>query len=274
MAGSRQNLRNIEAMQADSIAFSHRGGIRDHNEDAFVEFADSGLWLVADGMGGYRAGDVASQLICDTVTSARRRHDGMLGKVELEQAIQQANRRIRQYGQEKLAGQTLGSTVVALLIENEQYHLFWAGDSRCYLVRNGELVQLSRDHSQVADMVDQGILDEQEAERHPLAHVITRALGVEDGVLLDYRSGAVLPGDRFMLCSDGVSKELGAAELQGFLAGGPIDEVSMAMMHSLLVRQCNDNITCIIVKVLEGCYSPEPVAGAEDQTIPMKLRLP
>ena len=152
-------------MQADSIAFSHRGGIRDHNEDAFVEFADSGLWLVADGMGGYRAGDVASQLICDTVTSARRRHDGMLGKVELEQAIQQANRRIRQYGQEKLAGQTLGSTVVALLIENEQYHLFWAGDSRCYLVRNGELVQLSRDHSQVADMVDQGILDEQEANK-------------------------------------------------------------------------------------------------------------
>ncbi len=261
-------------MQAESIAFSHRGGVRDHNEDAFVELADSGLWVVADGMGGYRAGDVASQLICDTVTSAYRRHDGMLGKVELEQAIQQANRRIRRYGQEELAGQTLGSTVVALLVKDGYYHLFWAGDSRCYLARRGELIRLSRDHSQVAEMVDQGIIDEHEAESHPLAHVITRALGVEDDLALDYRSGTVQPDDCFMLCSDGVSKELEDAELQGFLCGSPIDEVSMAMMHSLLVRQCNDNITCIIVKVSDGCYSPEPVTGAEDQTIPMKLRLP
>lgn len=261
-------------MQAESVAFTHRGAVREHNEDAFVEFTDSGLWVVADGMGGYRAGDVASQLICDAVTSARGQHDGMLGKVELEQAIQRANQRIRQYGREQLAGQTLGSTVVALLIENGVYHLFWAGDSRCYLLRANEVTQLSRDHSQVADMVEQGLLDEREAERHPLAHVITRALGVEDGLALDYRSGAVRAGDRFMLCSDGVSKELGPAELRDFLNGGPIHEVSLAMMHSLLVRKCNDNITCIIVKAFEDCYIPGRATGGEDQTIPMKLRLP
>ncbi|MFW5825785.1 MAG: PP2C family protein-serine/threonine phosphatase [Marinobacter sp.] len=261
-------------MRAESVAFTHRGAVRDHNEDAFVEFADSGLWVVADGMGGYRAGDVASQLICDTVTSARGRYDGMLGKVELEQAIQRANQRIRQYGREQLAGQTLGSTVVALLVDRGVYHLFWAGDSRCYLLRNNEIIQLSRDHSQVADMVEQGLLDEHEAERHPLAHVITRALGVEDGLALDYRSGSVHGGDRFMLCSDGVSKELGCAEIRDFLSGGPIHEVSQAIMHSLLVGRCGDNITCIIIKLSEDCYSPERVTGGEDQTIPMKLRLP
>ena len=260
-------------MQAQSVAFTHRGAVRAHNEDAFVDFSDSGLWLVADGMGGYRAGDVASQLICDTVTSARRRHDGMLGKVELEQAIQQANQRIRQFGREELAGQTLGSTVVALLIEDHTYHLFWAGDSRCYRLRNNEVTQLSRDHSQVADMVEQGLLDEHEAERHPLAHVITRALGVDDVLTLDYRSGQVEPGDYFMLCSDGVSKELNAAEIGGFLSGGPIDDVSQAMMHSLLIKKCNDNITCIIVKVPDRCYSPGDVTGGDDETIPMKLRL-
>ena len=253
-------------MQAESVAFTHRGAVREHNEDAFVEFTDSGLWLVADGMGGYRAGDVASQLICDTVTSARRRHDGMLGKVELEQAIQQANR-------EELAGQTLGSTVVALLIKGDMYHLFWAGDSRCYRLRNREVIQLSRDHSQVADMVEQGVLDEREAERHPLAHVITRALGVDDALTLDYRCGQVEPGDQFMLCSDGVSKELGSAEIGEFLNGGPIHDVSLAMMHSLLIKKCNDNITCIIVKVPDRCYSPSDVTGGDDETIPMKLRL-
>lgn len=260
-------------MRTESVAFSHRGAVREHNEDAFVEFVDSGLWVVADGMGGYQAGDVASQLICDTVTGARRRHDGMLGKVELEQAIQRANQRIRQYGQDKLSGQTLGSTVVALLIENDRYHLFWAGDSRCYLWREHQVTQLSRDHSQVADMVEQGLLDEKEAERHPLAHVITRALGVDDGLTLDYRSGPVLPDDRFMLCSDGVSKELGPAELGEFLGGGPLDDVSQAMMHSLLIKKCNDNITCIIVKVSEDCYSSTDVTGGDDETIPMKVRL-
>ncbi len=261
-------------MHAESVAFTHRGGVRKHNEDAFIDCRKSSLWLVADGMGGYQAGDVASQLICDTVTGARQRHDGMLGKVELEQAIQLANQRIRRYGEEKLAGQTLGSTVVALLIQDGHYHLFWAGDSRCYLVRDHEIAQLSRDHSQVADMVERGLLSPEEAEHHPLAHVITRALGVDDVLTLDYRSGPVQADDRFMLCSDGVSKELGGNELKAFLEGGPLQDVSQAMMHSLLIKKCNDNITCIIVKVLEGCYSSADVAGGEDETIPMTLRLP
>ena len=236
-------------MQAESVAFTHRGAVREHNQDAFVEFTDSGLWLVADGMGGHRAGDVASQLICDTVTRAWRQHNGAPGKVELEQVIQQANQRIRQFGREKLAGQTLGSTVVALLIEGDTYHLFWAGDSRCYRFRDNELTQLSRDHSQVADMVEQGLLDEREADRHPLAHVVTRAVGVDEALTLDYRSGQVEPGDHFMLCSDGVSMELGNAEIRDFLNGGPIHDVSQAIMHSLLINKCDDNITCVIIKI-------------------------
>lgn len=238
-------------MQAESVAFTHRGAVREHNEDAFVELPDSGLWLVADGMGGHRAGDVASQLICDTVTRAWRQHDGMPGKVELEQAIQQANQRIRQFGREELAGQTLGSTVVALLIERDVYHLFWAGDSRCYRFRDNEVTQLSRDHSQVADMVEKGVLDEREADRHPLAHIITRAVGVEDALTLDYRSGQVEQGDYFLLCSDGVSKKLGNAEIRDFLNDGLIYDVSQAMMHSLLINGCDDNITCAIVSIPE-----------------------
>lgn len=260
-------------MQTQTSSFSHRGGIREHNEDACLDLSGNGLWLVADGMGGYQAGDVASQLICDTVTSEQRRHGGILNRSSLQQALLLANQRIRQYGTDCLSGQTLGSTVVALLVESGYYHLFWAGDSRCYRVRDQQLEQLSTDHSQVAELVQQGAISPEEAELHPLAHVITRALGVDEPLELDYRSGEVRPGDCFMLCSDGVSKELSADQLQGFLSGGPIDEVCQAMMHSLLIKGCNDNITCIIVKVLEGCYSPRDSAGRDDYTIPVSVRM-
>lgn len=255
-----------------SSAFSHCGGVREYNEDAFLELAASGIWLVADGMGGYQAGDVASQLICDTVTGEQQRQGGILDKPALERALLLANRRIRQYGEESLAGQTLGSTVVALMVEPFRYHLFWAGDSRCYRIRDGEVTQLSVDHSQVAEMVAQGLIAAEDAESHPLAHVITRALGVDDGLVLDYQTGQIEPGDRFMLCSDGVSKELNLEELQGFLTREPIEEVSQAMMHSLLINKCNDNITCIIVKVPEDCYSSESSAGRDDHTIPVNFR--
>jgi protein phosphatase len=98
-------------------------------------------------------------------------------------------------------------------------------------------------------MVEQGLLDEREADRHPLAHVVTRAVGVDDALTLDYRSGQVEPGDYFILCSDGVSNELGNDEIRDFLNGGPIHNVSQAMMHSLLINECDDNITCVIVRM-------------------------
>ncbi|WP_339802007.1 PP2C family serine/threonine-protein phosphatase [uncultured Marinobacter sp.] len=259
-------------MNVQTSAFSHGGGVREYNEDAFLDLPKSGIWLVADGMGGYQAGDVASQLICDTVTGEQQRHGGILDRLALERALLLANRRIRQYGEETLSGHTLGSTVVALLVEHYRYHLFWAGDSRCYRVRRGEIAQLSTDHSQVAEMVAQGVIAAEDAECHPLAHVITRALGVDDNLELDYQTGAVEPGDRFMLCSDGVSKELNLEELRGFLIREPIEEVSQAMMHSLLIKKCNDNITCIIVKFSEDCYSPGCSAGRDDHTIPVNFR--
>lgn len=259
-------------MQLRSNAFTHRGGTRKHNEDAFLDEPETGVWVVADGMGGYQAGDVASRLTCETVAEEVRRAPGGLSAEVLEQALKLANQRIRAYGAETLAGQTLGSTVVALLIQESRYHLFWAGDSRCYLSRQNAISQLSRDHSQVAEMVEQGVLQPSEAERHPLAHVITRALGVDDRILLDYRTGTIREGDIFMLCSDGVSKEFSEAELAAFVGGGEIEEANLAIMHSALVKECNDNITCIIVNVNEGCYSAAISPQTEDPTVPVCFR--
>lgn len=258
-------------MHLESVGFTHPGGVRKHNEDAFLEVPEAGLWVVADGMGGYQAGDIASQLTCDTVAGEIRQAGSALAPKHLEQSLHLANERIRQYARDALDDQMVGSTVVALLIQAGHYHLYWAGDSRCYLARGTKVRQLSRDHSQVAEMVEQGMISPAHAEHHPLAHIITRALGVDDTLILDYQTGAVEAEDVFILCSDGISKEFNCEVLAGFVNGGKIRDASLAMMHSALVNECNDNITCVIVNVIVNAdsdwYIDDQDALNGDQTI-------
>lgn len=256
-----------------SSGFTHRGGTRNHNEDAYLDVGDRGIWVVADGMGGYQAGDVASQLICDTVDSEIRKKDsGKFSVNDLESALLLSNQKIRDYGIRFLDDQTVGSTVVALMMQGWQFHLFWVGDSRCYLAREGRIRQLSKDHSQVAEMVEQGLLDEAEAESHPLSHVITRAVGVDDELRPDYLSGEVKEGDIFLICSDGISKEFNQEELNAFLSVGELEDAGRAIMHSALVKKSKDNITCILVKAELDCYAGFSGENGDDVTIPIYSR--
>ncbi|WKE65743.1 protein phosphatase 2C domain-containing protein [Gallaecimonas kandeliae] len=257
-------------MRINSTGFTHRGGTRDHNEDAFLEFRELNVWVVADGMGGYQAGDVASQLICDTVDSEiRQLEKGKLTPLKITDALKKANQKIRLYGKQFLDDQTVGSTVVSLMINEGEFHLFWVGDSRCYLLRDGQLRQLSRDHSQVADMVEEGVITEDQAESHPLAHVITRAVGVDEDLEVDSLSGPLQEGDVFLLCSDGISKEFKTLELESFIREGKLDEASMAIMHAALVKKSKDNITCILVKVENDCYPVSALNQNDDVTVPV-----
>ncbi|MFE8070111.1 protein phosphatase 2C domain-containing protein [Marinobacteraceae bacterium S3BR75-40.1] len=258
-------------VKLSSSGFTHTGAVREHNEDAFLALPEIGLWVVADGMGGHEAGDVASQLVCDTVTSQHHKQGGALAVAELEEAFELANQRILQYVETQLPGATMGSTMAALRISDARYQVLWIGDSRVYLLRQGQLRQLSRDHSQVADLVDQGVLAEDEAEKHPLANVITRALGVEATPAIDLVEGEVRAGDRFFLCSDGISREFGAEELTTLLRGEPIDDVNMALRHSALVKGCKDNITSIIVQVEAAHAMNELGDPQDDATLPLGL---
>jgi len=256
-------------MRYSSAQFTHTGAVRDHNEDAYVAFPEDGLWVVADGMGGHQAGEVASRLICDTVCSERQRHGSSMSVDDLEQAIYLANQRIRKYGDEQLPGATLGSTMVALKITDDRYNILWIGDSRAYLLRESRLQRLSKDHSQVADLVEQGVLSEEEAESHPLANVITRALGVETDPAIDSVEGKVLPGDRFLLCTDGISREFEREELEQFLMEEPIDDINQALRHAALVKGCRDNITSIIVQVDSSVRLTGLADNAKDSTFPL-----
>lgn len=254
--------------QLVSHAQTHKGLVRKLNEDACLDLADSGVWLVADGMGGHAAGDIASQLVVDTVKVAVQRTSEVSLQL-LTDSLHQANQELCRYSEQHLQGHTAGSTVVVLMVDKLHYHFLWAGDSRGYLLRNNVLRQITRDHSQVNEMVEQGLLSSSEAEQHELANVITRAVGVDPSLTIDIVSGVWQPGDLFLLCSDGLNKELSDDEICQYLVHNNIAEANRALLHSTLVAGARDNVTCILVKV----DSATDDVNEKDKTIPLYLKI-
>ena len=251
-------------MKLTSDALSHKGLVRKLNEDACLSMPEFGVWLVADGMGGHAAGDIASQQVVSSVQDAVRSLKG--GSVDLiVDALQHANTELCHYSAQHLNGSTAGSTVVALYIDRLHYHFMWAGDSRGYVLRNGQLRQITRDHSQVNEMVDQGLLASEEAEQHELANVITRAVGVDEHLTIDIISGVWQPGDLFLLCSDGLNKELTDREIHQYLTHSNIAEANRALLHSTLVAGARDNVTCVLARV----DSDIDLVSIRDNTIPL-----
>lgn len=253
--------------QQTSHAQSHRGAVRTINEDAFLDLPQHGIWVVADGMGGHSAGDVASQLVIDAIESVIETvsPDKMSCEI-LIQALKSANESLLNLSKSQLDGKVAGSTVVILFIKDNRFYMLWAGDSRGYLLRDNELIQFTRDHSQVNEMVDEGLISQDEAETHPLANVITRAVGVDKKLEVEVKELFLHDKDVFLLCSDGLNKELSDTEIEQALQSGSIIDSGMALMHTSLVRDARDNVTCILVKH-NAEISHIPVLD-DDTTIP------
>ncbi|NNF17555.1 MAG: serine/threonine-protein phosphatase [Gammaproteobacteria bacterium] len=196
----------VETFEWRSAALSNTGLVREINEDAVLNAPETGLWAVADGMGGHAAGDYASNLIIDSLADVAgdEEPDVFLGIVE--DRLQEVNQHI--YAKAQEASQTIGSTVVALLAFRRYCLCVWAGDSRVYRLRDGVLEQITRDHSQVEELIALGEIARQDAESHPMANVITRAVGGAKKLYLDANLQALKNRDRFMLCSDGLYKDI------------------------------------------------------------------
>jgi len=222
----------------------HPGLEREVNEDAYLARPDLGVWAVADGMGGHQRGDWASRTIVETLdrlTPAQAGPDGV------ERALRQAHARILAQGQAH--DQTIGSTVVVLVTEPQAATLFWVGDSRLYRWRHGRLERLSKDHSMVQEWIDRGMVRPEEAEGLPGANVITRAVGIGEGLELDRLRLAVEPGDHFLLCSDGLTKELDEAEIATLLhPDTPLEESADRLLQRVLEQGAHDNITFILLR--------------------------
>src|SRR3954447_7721610 len=183
---------------------THPGRVRSNNEDSVLARPDKGLWAVADGMGGHEKGEWASAAITAALAEATLSDDFDEAAAAVAQALPTASEQIWAEGQS--LGAPMGSTAVALLLRDSRFAAFWAGDSRCYLLRAGVLYQLTTDHSQVQDMVAAGRLTPEEAEGHPMAHVLSRAVGVEPELELDAVSDEAMIDDVFLICSDGLTR--------------------------------------------------------------------
>lgn len=228
---------------------THVGCVRKVNEDALIALPEHQIFAVSDGMGGHAAGDFASQ----TVTGEIAMILPGLPPQDLMGALRSAVARAHDVITEKaadLGGGTIGATVVTLVLANGHFAGFWAGDSRLYLLRDGEISMLTQDHSVVAALVEDGQMTWDEAEHHPRSNEITRAVGVGDAVELEKVRGEVLSGDRFLLCSDGLTKYATFEVLRQALIGEPIETAADSLMQIALRGGGADNVSVIVVDIL------------------------
>jgi serine/threonine protein phosphatase PrpC len=230
-------------------AVTDTGLVREHNEDRYCASAALGLWAVADGMGGLARGDWAATAVVEAVEGLQRIDDFEAMLAATAAAIRTANRRI--LGESQARGSQMGSTVVALIVRDRRFGLLWAGDSRAYLLRHRQLHQLSRDHSQVQELIDRGLLTPAAAATHPLRHVLTRAVGVAEPLELDMISDAIEPGDIFLLCSDGLHGVIDDAEIVAQLETIDSAEATRAMVAQCIERGAPDNVTVVTIVASE-----------------------
>lgn len=229
---------------------THVGCVRRANEDSIFLASDNGcvLAVVADGMGGHAGGAVASQLAVAEYERAWHEGKDGIGGIDagwLVRQAQAANRKIRLEAANNPALKQMGTTLVALLVMDDVAHIAHIGDSRCYRLSAEHFVQLTRDHSVVQQMVDEGALTEEEAERSPIRNYLTRSLGSQNEAGIELQSLSLRPGDRLLLCTDGLSNMLSSAEISRLLSEGDSSVVCEEMLALALSRGATDNVSVI-----------------------------
>ena len=229
-----------------STALTDVGRVRKLNEDSILDRAGDGLWVVADGMGGHSAGDLASQLIVNSL--GKLDVPATLAEVveRVEDAVQAVNERL--FAVANAHNQTSGSTVVLLLACGAHAVVMWAGDSRCYRLRDGALRQLTTDHTQIELFVEKGLLTRAEALGHPSNNMVTRAVGVTEDILLEMDLFELAAGDTYLLCSDGLDKHVKDEEIARHLAGDDPTAMARTLIDLTLSRGAVDNVSVCVVK--------------------------
>jgi len=240
-------LASLAHFRWTSAARSDPGWVREINEDACLDQPQGGLWAVADGMGGHSLGDLASRLVVDALS--RLPHADTLPELTANghDRLQAVNGQLRAEAALRHV-QVIGSTVAALFACDRQCGYLWAGDSRIYLYRNGHLIQLTRDHSQVEELKSLGALSPEEAIHHPARNLITRAVGAADTLEIDEGKLEVNDGDLFLLCSDGLSNEVSEEEICAALAAGDCRQAAESLVDRALKHGGRDNISVVVVR--------------------------
>jgi len=233
-----------------AAAATDRGRKRPSNEDAFGFSVEHGVYLVCDGMGGAAAGEIASSLAVDEMLRLlTSRTEATPMQQAAEEAVRVTNEAIftRSQRNQKLNG--MGTTLVGLLVEERHVWVLNIGDSRCYRLRNRHVEQITLDHSLVEEQVRLGRMTRADAQRSPLRNVITRALGTQSRITPDIFELEAEPGDLFLLCSDGLTRELSDGSIEYHLAAdGALDDVCTRLVRAANKAGGHDNITCLLVR--------------------------
>jgi len=233
----------------ESFGMTNPGKVRQVNEDAFSVDNAKRLWVVADGMGGHFAGDVASRSIAKTfdVLDTSDRLSQTANRIEA--TLIDLNHRFQEMANRGGDDVTIGSTVAVCAFRQGWMLVVWVGDSRVYRWRNGTLHQLTQDHSQVEELVSRGLLLRENAESHPAANVVTRAIGAAEDVYVDFDYCDAQPDDRYLLCSDGLSKEVPTAEVRRLLGqDASAQQICEGLIAAALATAARDNVTVIVAK--------------------------
>jgi serine/threonine protein phosphatase PrpC len=238
-------------MRFECVSRTHVGLKRKINEDSVLAEPARGLWAVADGMGGHEAGEVASTMVTDALRCLPETDDIDALARSAVQALREVNRELIDLaasdGRERKS--TIGTTVVGLAIANGSYRCFWSGDSRGYRLHDGEIARVTHDHSLVQELVDAGMLREEDADSHEQANLITRAVGTDANLEVEMVKGEARPGDQFLLASDGLTRVVPDDELAAELARSSPAAAADNLIDTVLERGAPDNVSLVIVRV-------------------------
>src|SRR5947209_4411866 len=267
----RRHRPEVRMSLGRTVALTDTGRKRRHNEDVYV--VDPPIFAIADGMGGANAGEVAAALAADAL---RETADGGSGEKAVVTLIQEANRRVYQQATEDTAKSGMGTTMTVALLDDGRVRIGHVGDSRAYLIRDGELTQLTDDHSLVGELVRSGKLAPEEAESHPQRSVITRALGTDPNVDVDTFTQETRSGDIFVICSDGLYSMVGNQRILELVERNRADlnRAAKALVAAANKAGGDDNITVICFEIaapgeetirLPAAGAPEAEAEAEPE---------
>lgn len=234
--------------QFNAAALSDRGCKRPSNEDAYACSVERGVFVVCDGMGGAAAGEVASSIAVSEVSRVLGERSSAFPELA-EEAVSVANEAVYSRAQQNPRLNGMGTTMVALVVQDAEAWVINVGDSRCYRFRDGILEQLTLDHSLVEEQVRMGKMTPSDALKSPLRNVITRALGTQPTVSPDCFPLETVQGDIFLLCSDGLTRELSDESIQNLLGeDGSLEQQATRLIESAKQAGGHDNITCILVQ--------------------------
>jgi serine/threonine protein phosphatase PrpC len=233
--------------QWNSYGLTHVGKKRKINQDAFLNMPDKELWVVADGMGGHQAGEVASASIINSMKALDTAQTIGLTVKKIVFELTKVNQRLLDLAAGGENNEVIGSTVVILLACNQYCVYLWSGDSRIYLFRNGVLKQISHDHNNETNLLTEGYSNT-EIETHPFSQALTHAIGGDENLYLDAQIQEIRNGDIFLLCSDGLNKEINDVEIESMLQTLSVEESLIQLIELALEREAKDNITLILTQ--------------------------